>query len=105
MFYGKGDIFIPFSNYIPEGLKEFLCQINDIKYYNVYFISISNNKEIEDKTYSLFTPFFDEVGFNSCFLKANSLYGAYSVFLQNSYLDNKYFIDLNKPLKLGDLNE
>lgn len=94
---GLGDIFIPFDNYLSTNLKDFLSNFPDINKYNIYFISFTDNKIIEDQNFSLFLPFDGELKLNTYFLKANSKYFAYKTFLENSYLNNKFYIDLTLP--------
>lgn len=93
---GKGDIFIPFSNEIPFQLKTFLNNIKDIEQYNIYFISIKSLPDNEEKIYNLFLPFNRGEKLNNYFLKANNLFNAYKTFLNNSYLSNKFIIDIKQ---------
>lgn len=93
---GKGDIFIPFSNTISNKLENFLKNIEDIEQYNIYLVSVHSSPEIEKEIYSRFTPFCREDKLNNYFLKANSLFDAYKTFLNNSYLNNKFIIDINQ---------
>lgn len=106
---GQGDIFIPFSSLISPILKQFLELLPNNKQYNIYFISILNTPEIEEEVYKLFMPYANKNSLKTYFLKASSLYSAYTTFLQNSYLKNKFFIDFNngKPFlkSLGVNNE
>lgn len=93
---GKGDIFIPFAKEIPFELKMFLNNIKNINEYNIYFISIKATPEVEGKAYSTFLPFNKGEKLNNYFLKANNLLNAYNVFLKNSYLSNKFVIDIEQ---------
>ena len=93
---GKGDIFIPFTNNIPSQLKVFLNSIESIEQYNIYFISVKAIPEIEEKVYNIFLPFNREEKLNNYFLKANNLFNAYTTFLNNSYLSNKFIIDIEQ---------
>ncbi len=94
-FNGEGDIFIPFKEKIHYPLLKFLENINNIDKYNIYFISINNNPSIEADAYELFCPFNNDK-INSYFLKANNMLNAYNTFLNNSYLSNKFVIDIEK---------
>lgn len=93
---GKGDIFIPFSNEIPYQLKQFLNNISNIDNYNIYFVSINNSSETEEKIYNMFLPYNKGEKLNNYHLKANNLFHAYNTFLNNSYLQNKFIIDINQ---------
>lgn len=94
---GKGDIFIPFSKEIPFDEKFlFLNNMKDINQYNIYLISINNSQEVEDKAYNAFLPFNKGSQLNVYLLKASSLYNAYKTFLDNSYLSNKFIIDIEQ---------
>lgn len=94
---GKGDIFIPFSNdFSIKKLLLFLNNIKDIDKYNIYFISIKTESKIEEKIYSNFLPFYPGSKLNNYFLKANNLFDAYKTFLNNSYLHNKFIIDIEQ---------
>ena len=93
---GKGDIFIPFTNNISIQLKNFLNNIQDIEHYNIYLISIKSSPENEEKVYNMFLPFNRGEKLNNYFLKANNLFDAYKTFLNNSYLSNKFIIDIEQ---------
>lgn len=95
-FNGKGDIFIPFKTFVSDELKTFLQSLQDIYNYNIYFISINNSSQVEEQAYNIFCPFLDEEYLNSYFLKANNMFNAYKTFLDNSYLSNKFFIDIEQ---------
>lgn len=96
---GNGDILIPFSNNFPmKKLLLFLNNTKDIDKYNIYFISIKAESKIEEKVYSNFLPFYPGSKLNSYFLKANNLFDAYKTFLNNSYLSNKFVIDIEQNI-------
>ena len=101
---GNGDIFIPFANEIPYQLKQFLNNIPNIDNYNIYFISINNSSETEEKIYNMFLPYNRGEKLNNYHLKANNLFHAYNTFLNNSYLQNKYVIDIKQPFELIELS-
>jgi hypothetical protein len=73
-----------------------LRSLNDIIDYNIYFISINSQKDIEEDIYSTFTPYDGGDKINTYFLKASSPYNAYKVFFANSYLPKKFIIDPTK---------
>ena len=98
-FYtGKIDIFIPFDKNINPNLKTLIEQQTIYKDCNFYFISITENKQIEKQVYELFY----NVHKNNLFLKAKSLSNAFYVFLNNSYRNKKYCLDLNNYNCLND---
>lgn len=94
-FNGKGDIFIPFKKNISYEFTEFLSNIDNIKQYNFYFVSINNLPEIENDVYNSYCPFNNDK-IKSYFLKANNMLDAYNTFLNNSYLSNKFVIDIEQ---------
>ena len=104
---GKGDIFIPFDDFIPCELRDILKAQKNIIDYNLYFVSICNNKinskKIEEEIFSIFGPYRHDQIIKTYFLKANDLYGAYKVFLKNSYLKEKYILDV-KTFELTKLS-
>lgn len=93
---GKGDIFIPFDKEISPQVKQYLENLLDIQQYNVYLISINASNNIQEKTYSMFMPYDKNGKLNNYFLKANNLFDAYKTFLNNSYLSNKFIIDIEQ---------
>ena len=94
-FNGKGDIFIPFKKNISYEFTEFLSNIDNIEQYNFYFVSIDNLPEIENDVYNSYCPFNNDK-IKSYFLKADNMLQAYNTFLNNSYLHNKFTIDLEQ---------
>ena len=68
--------------------------------YNLYFISYTNNQNINESIYDLFYIPNE----NIFFLKANNYLEAIHIFLQNSYLDNKYCLDIDNYQDLNNIN-
>lgn len=100
-FDGKADIYIPFSTVPTEQFKQSLLNNQFLKKCNLYFIGINSSKEVNSKTYDLFNPeSFD----NIYFLQAPSLTSGAHTFLQNSYLDIKYCLDINDANKASTIN-
>lgn len=92
---GKGDIFIPFSKELDTNLKNFLLSYPNIIDYNLYFVSVNNDSEIEKKAYQIFVPYYTPENLNSYLLKANNLVSGYKSFIDNSYLQNKFILDID----------
>lgn len=102
---GKGDILIPFSQEISDSVKIYLSNLPEINQYNIYLISVQANSKIEEKVYKTFLPFNEEENLNNYFLKANNILSAYNTFIKNSYLSNKFILDITDPnLKLISFN-
>lgn len=97
-FKGKIDLFIPFDNYISEEFKNILLNQTIINNCNLYFISITNDKKVQEKVYNQFYKTTNNV----FFLKANSFMDGLKVFFENSYLDKKYCLDINNYNQLND---
>ena len=99
-FKGKADIFIPFNQFIDNNFYNLLKSQMNLDKYNLYFISYTNNQNINESVYDLFYIPNE----NIFFLKANNYLEAIHIFLQNSYLDNKYCLDINNYQDLNNIN-
>lgn len=97
---GKMDIFIPFNNYIDEKFVNLLKAQNNLDEFNIYFISYTNDSNINSKVYDDFY----HPDKNIFFLKANNYLNAIHIFLYNSYLQQKYCLDINDFNFLEDSN-
>ncbi len=103
-FNGKGDVFVPFKKNISYEFTKFLSNIDNLEQYNFYFVSINNLPETETDVYNSYCPFGVQK-IKSYFLKADNILQAYNTFLNNSYLSNKFVIDIEKDnLKLLPLS-
>ena len=99
-FTGFLDIFIPFSNdnFKKIDIKNFKNQLlkqKNIEKFNLYFISIDNDKELQQKLFKEFAP-FSTPKLNTYFFKNKGLYSSYITFIKNSYIKNKYLFDIQK---------
>lgn len=94
---GKGDIFIPIESkkILTDDLKNYLNNFKNIIEYNLYFISINNNNEIENILYDSYPSFNPTINLNSYLLKASNLFNAYKTFYKNSCLNNKFILNQN----------
>lgn len=97
-FNGKIDIFIPYNNYISYDFINLLLSQEEIDNCNIYLVSYTNDPKINGYVYDSFDP----NGKNIFFLKANSYMESIHTFLNNSYLETKYCLDLNNYEYLND---
>lgn len=99
-FFGKADIFIPYNTYIDFNFFQLLKEQIDFEKYNFYFLSYTNNLEINSFVYDNF--YIPQK--NIFFLKEKSYLNTIHSFLQNSYLNKKYCLDINNFECLKDKN-
>lgn len=99
-FNGKADIFIPFNKNINKVMLNLLKEQNDIDKYNVYLVSYTDDLKINSYVYD---NFYDSKK-NIFFLKANNFLNSIHQFLSNSYLKQKYCLDINDFVCLQDKN-
>lgn len=90
-FSGKLDIFIPYNNYIDKEMSDTLKRQEELELYNIYLVSYTDDLDINAKTYDDF--YIPQR--NIFFLKANNYLDCIHKFLSNSYLNNKYSLDIN----------
>lgn len=97
---GKMDIFIPFNTCCSSEIVNLLNQQCNLDKYNIYFVSYTDDININSQMYD---NFYDGRK-NIFFLKAKNYTDAIHVFLQNSYLNKKYSLDINDYKILKDIN-
>ncbi len=98
------DIYIPFSN---ESLKEneilklknLLSKQQNIEKFNLYFVSIDDDKESQKKWFEI----FESSQLNTYFLKGKSLYLGEKNFFNNSRLTKHYILDVKKISELENI--
>lgn len=88
---GKADIFIPFNKKVGPQFLNLLNNQNDLEKYNFYLVSYTEDVDINNYMYECFYGLSQ----NIFFLKANNFLNATHVFMQNSYLNKKYCLDIN----------
>lgn len=99
-FLGKADIFIPYNTYIDVNFFQLLKEQTDFEKYNFYFLSYTNNLEIDSFVYdNCYIP-----QKNIFFLKEKNYLNTIHTFLKNSYLNKKYCLDINNFECLKDKN-
>ena len=97
---GIMDIFIPFDNYISEDFEILLKQQKNLDKCNLYFISYTDNIDINSKIYeNFYSP-----NKNIFFLRASNYLNSIHIFLYNSYLNKKYCLDINNFNCLKNIN-
>lgn len=97
---GYKDIFIPYDKRIPKEIAEILKQQNNLNKFNIYLVSYTNNIEIDSQVYE---DFYIPQS-NIFFLKAKNFNHAVITFLHNSYLKEKYCLDINDLKNINNLN-
>lgn len=100
---GQLDIYIPFfKNSLTEeeilNLKNLLFQQKDIEKFNLYFVSIDDDKDTQQKWFEI----FESSQLNTYFLKGKSLYLGEKTFFDNSRIINHYILDITKLEDLKD---
>lgn len=94
-FTGIADLYIPFNQSITSEFKNLLLNQSIIKKCNLYFVSLTENKNIQSQVYDLFY-----LKDNEYFLKADK--NGFLTFLKNSYRNNKYALDITNYSELKD---
>lgn len=110
-FNGQLDIYIPYyKNILTKDeiieLKKFLIGQKDIDKFNLYFVSIDEDKETQQYFFEIFSN-----NLNTYFLKGKSLYLGEKTFFNNSRNNNHYILDItnlnllkNDPLFLSNIS-
>lgn len=99
-FSGKLDVFIPYNNYINKEMSDLLKAQNNLDNCNIYLVSYTDDININTKVYDDF--YIPQK--NIFFLKANNYLDSIHKFLNNSYLNNKYCLDIADFNCLKDKN-
>lgn len=88
---GKLDIFIPYNTYINKNMSNLLKHQKYFEQCNIYLVSYTDNLNVNAKVYDDF--YIPQK--NIFFLKADSYLDSIHKFLSNSYLNQKYCLDIN----------
>lgn len=102
---GLGDIFIPYNNNLNikqlHILKDKLLSIPNIKNYNLYFVGINTNIELNKIMFENFYFPHTTNDLKTTFLLEKNITLGYKEFFKYSYLHNKILLDIDTFLNKG----